>query len=143
MLIDATVHLPVSLAMLDGIFKAPDAQELMRISFRWFHFLAGITWIGLLYFFNLVNVPLQKAGPTEKKVNPIAAAGALVFRGARRDGSPFGLLRDVHSQDRREQREQPRRPAGKCLEDPSVLARLPDLSVLDPVPDHQEGSGAD
>ena len=27
---------------------------------RWFHFLAGITWIGMLYFFNLVNVPFQK-----------------------------------------------------------------------------------
>lgn len=24
--------------------------------FRWLHFLAGITWIGLLYFLNLVNV---------------------------------------------------------------------------------------
>jgi uncharacterized membrane protein len=24
---------------------------------RWVHFVAGITWIGLLYFFNLVNVP--------------------------------------------------------------------------------------
>jgi hypothetical protein len=22
---------------------------------RWVHFLAGITWIGLLYFFNLIN----------------------------------------------------------------------------------------
>jgi len=28
--------------------------------FRWIHFLAGITWIGLLYFFNLVNVPFMK-----------------------------------------------------------------------------------
>src|SRR5215475_12672486 len=27
---------------------------------RWVHFLAGITWIGLLYFFNLVNVPFMK-----------------------------------------------------------------------------------
>jgi uncharacterized membrane protein len=27
---------------------------------RWFHFLAGITWIGLLYFFNLINVPFMK-----------------------------------------------------------------------------------
>jgi uncharacterized membrane protein len=27
---------------------------------RWFHFLAGITWIGLLYFFNFVNVPGMK-----------------------------------------------------------------------------------
>ena len=24
---------------------------------RWFHFLAGITWIGMLYYFNLVQVP--------------------------------------------------------------------------------------
>lgn len=28
--------------------------------FRFFHILAGITWIGLLYFFNLVNLPLLK-----------------------------------------------------------------------------------
>lgn len=27
---------------------------------RWFHFLAGISWIGMLYFFNLVNVKFQK-----------------------------------------------------------------------------------
>lgn len=25
--------------------------------FRWLHFLAGITWIGLLYYFNLVQTP--------------------------------------------------------------------------------------
>ena len=24
---------------------------------RWIHFLAGITWIGLLYYFNFVQVP--------------------------------------------------------------------------------------
>ncbi len=28
--------------------------------FRYLHILAGITWIGLLYFFNLVNLPLLK-----------------------------------------------------------------------------------
>ncbi|MBH0196858.1 MAG: hypothetical protein HP494_15025 [Nitrospira sp.] len=27
-----------------------------QIILRWIHFLAGITWIGLLYFFNLINV---------------------------------------------------------------------------------------
>jgi hypothetical protein len=81
MLIDATVHLPVSLAMLDGIFKAPDAQELMRISFRWLHFLAGITWIGLLYFFNLVNVNFMKAldAPTKKIVVPNLMPKALWY----------------------------------------------------------------
>jgi uncharacterized membrane protein len=27
---------------------------------RWVHLVAGITWVGLLYFFNLVNVPFMK-----------------------------------------------------------------------------------
>jgi len=81
MFIDTTVHLPISLAMLDGIFKMPDAAELARISFRWLHFVAGITWIGLLYFFNLVNVPLQKKldADTKKKVNPDLLLPALWF----------------------------------------------------------------
>ncbi len=26
---------------------------------RWFHVIAGIVWIGMLYFFNFINVPLQ------------------------------------------------------------------------------------
>jgi len=69
MLID---HLPVSLAMLEGWFHTPQGQEIPRILMRWFHFIAGVTWIGLLYFFNLVNVPLQKGldADTKKKVNP-------------------------------------------------------------------------
>jgi len=35
-------------------------KEALALILRWFHFLAGITWIGLLYFFNLVNVPFMK-----------------------------------------------------------------------------------
>jgi len=35
-------------------------SEATRLILRWFHFLAGITWIGLLYFFNLINVPFMK-----------------------------------------------------------------------------------
>ena len=34
--------------------------EALALILRWFHFLMGITWIGLLYFFNLVNVPFMK-----------------------------------------------------------------------------------
>ncbi len=72
MLIESTVHLPVSLAFFQDLFHAPDAAALTRIALRWFHFVAGITWIGLLYFFNLVNVPFQKGldADTKKKVNP-------------------------------------------------------------------------
>lgn len=31
----------------------------LQIVVRWMHVIAGITWIGHLYFFNFVNVPLQ------------------------------------------------------------------------------------
>lgn len=34
--------------------------EALAFLLRWFHFMAGITWIGLLYFFNLINVPFMK-----------------------------------------------------------------------------------
>src|SRR5580765_5202845 len=34
---------------------------------RWFHFLAGITWIGLLYYFNFVQGPfMAEADPATK-----------------------------------------------------------------------------
>jgi len=35
-------------------------KEALQLILRWFHFIAGILWIGLLYFFNLVNVPFMK-----------------------------------------------------------------------------------
>jgi uncharacterized membrane protein len=75
-------HLPISLAMLqDGVFNAPDAASLVRILLRWSHFVAGIAWIGLLYFFNLVNVPVQKNldAETKKKVNPDLLSRALWY----------------------------------------------------------------
>src|SRR2546426_10667154 len=74
-------HLPISMSMLDGLLKAPDRAEFIRITLRWLHFVAGITWIGLLYFFNLVNVPLQKKldPETKKKVNPDLLLPSLWF----------------------------------------------------------------
>ncbi len=35
-------------------------QETFAILLRFVHFVAGIAWVGLLYFFNLVNVPFMK-----------------------------------------------------------------------------------
>lgn len=79
MLIESTVHLPISLAMFQELFHPPTSEALLRIAFRWFHFAAGITWIGMLYFFNLVNVPVQKGldADTKKKVNPELLGRAL------------------------------------------------------------------
>ena len=78
---DLSLHLPVSLAMFQDIFHAPEPSEIVRILMRWAHFVAGITWIGMLYFFNLVNVNFMKAldGPTKKIVVPNLMPKALWY----------------------------------------------------------------
>jgi len=78
---EPTLHLPLSLAMFDGIFHAPSFEEFMRITLRWSHFVAGITWIGILYFFNLINVNFMKSldAPTKKVVVPSLMPPALWF----------------------------------------------------------------
>jgi uncharacterized membrane protein len=66
----------------DGVFNTPDSgTTVARIFLRWAHFVAGITWIGLLYFFNLVNVPVQKGldADTKKKINPDLLGRALWY----------------------------------------------------------------
>ena len=34
-----------------------DGSEAYYFVLRWIHFLAGITWIGMLYYFNFVQTP--------------------------------------------------------------------------------------
>jgi uncharacterized membrane protein len=53
--------------------------EILSVLFRWIHILAGIVWIGMLYFFNFVNGPFQgtQDGETKKKVNPELLPRAL------------------------------------------------------------------
>lgn len=45
---------------------------------RWFHFLAGVTWIGLLYYFNFVQTPFFATA--EAPVRSGMVAGGLVNR---------------------------------------------------------------
>lgn len=58
-----------------------DANVWTQFILRWFHFLAGITWIGLLYYFNLVNVNFMKSldAPTVNKVVPELMPRALFW----------------------------------------------------------------
>jgi len=48
-----------------------DLTTNLLMLFRWVHFIAAITWIGLLYFFNLVNVPFMK------EIDPVTKGKAL------------------------------------------------------------------
>src|SRR5215472_14622803 len=56
-----------------------DPTTNFLFALRWLHFLAGITWIGMLYFFNLVNVNVMKEldGATKGKVVPNLMPKAL------------------------------------------------------------------
>ena len=51
----------------------------------WFHVLAGVTWIGLLYYFNFVQVPAvgaalgDEGGPGPAAINKYVAPRALVW----------------------------------------------------------------
>lgn len=67
--------------LFSGIFNPPQNQPeaYVQILLRTLHFLAGIIWIGHLYFFNLVSGNLMKAldGPTKGKVIPQLMPRAL------------------------------------------------------------------
>ena len=59
----------------------PEVNNVMQAVFRWGHILAGILWIGHLYFFNFVNANVAKAldGPTKKAVVPDLMPRALYW----------------------------------------------------------------
>ncbi len=58
---------------------ALDKFTLILFALRWLHFIFGITWIGLLYFFNFVNGPFTKTldAATKKVVVPQLMPRAL------------------------------------------------------------------
>lgn len=53
--------------------------DFIHLFVRWLHVIAGITWIGHLYFFNFVNVPFQGSidDATKKAANPQLQPRAL------------------------------------------------------------------
>ena len=68
-----------------------DASTTIMFILRWIHFFAGITWIGLLYFFNFINIPLGGTmdGETKRKVIPELMPRTLFFF---RWGAMFTIL---------------------------------------------------
>jgi uncharacterized membrane protein len=55
----------------------------LQIILRWIHLVAGITWIGLLFFFNLVNAPfLNELAPEvrSKVFSPLMSRALWWFR---------------------------------------------------------------
>jgi uncharacterized membrane protein len=51
----------------------------VQLLFRWLHFLAGITWIGFLYYLNLVNVRMMASLQAEQRPPVVSANLARVM----------------------------------------------------------------
>ncbi len=76
----APSHLVASFISLSPHFSFPEggpANE--QIVLRWLHFVSGIIWIGLLYFFNLVGFATMKQldAPVQAKVLPVLMTRAM------------------------------------------------------------------
>ena len=65
------------------ILAVPANTEMVQGIFRWLHLFFGITWIGLLYYFNFVQIPTMPKIPAELKpgvAKHIAPSALFYFR---------------------------------------------------------------
>lgn len=88
------VILGLASALTGGI--AVSAQEVwFSFLFRWFHVLSGVMWIGLLWYFNFVQIPSMPKIPDEQKpaISKVIAPEALFwFRWAALSTMVTGLI---------------------------------------------------
>jgi uncharacterized membrane protein len=73
----ALAHSAVLLAPHVSFPQGPTANE--EIGLRWIHFVSGIIWVGLLYFFNLVGFPTMRQldGSVRGRVFPVLMTRAM------------------------------------------------------------------
>jgi uncharacterized membrane protein len=83
------------LAVLIAVFPnsgyRPPTGDLLNGVLQWLHVFFGITWIGLLYYFNFVQIPTMPSVPAELKpaVSKYIAPSALFYF---RWGAAFTVL---------------------------------------------------
>jgi len=89
----AGLVLAVLIALLpdSGYANSVGANNLWLGIFQWLHVFFGITWIGLLYYFNFVQIPTMPTVPAELKpgVSKYIAPKALFYF---RWGAAFTVL---------------------------------------------------
>ena len=89
----ASVVLVILLAVLVG--NVPINQAWAAFLMRWLHVVSGVMWIGLLWYFNFVQIPSMPKIPDEQKpaVGKVIAPTALFwFRWAALSTVVTGLL---------------------------------------------------
>src|SRR4051812_24910195 len=86
------------LAILVAILRRSDilgTEAYWAAVMRWIHVFFGVLWIGLLYYFNFVQIPTMPKIPAELKPavgKHIAPAALFFFRWAAAGTVLFGLL---------------------------------------------------
>ena len=81
----------VLIALLPDSGYRPPTGDLVNGVLQWLHVFFGITWIGLLYYFNFVQTPVMPSVPAELKpgVSKYIAPKALFYF---RWGAAFTVL---------------------------------------------------
>jgi uncharacterized membrane protein len=95
--LNVTLLIGLVLAILIAVFPdsgyaiAPGAADLWLGIFQWLHVFFGVLWIGLLYYFNFVQIPTMPTVPAELKpgVSKYIAPKALFYF---RWGAAFTVL---------------------------------------------------
>src|SRR5919205_1068028 len=85
----------VGTSAMYGVHIRVEQHSWWAFVFRWFHVLAGVMWIGLLWYFNFVQTPSMPKIPDEQKpaVSKVIAPAALFwFRWAAMATIILGLI---------------------------------------------------
>jgi uncharacterized membrane protein len=90
--------LALALVLLFGLHGG-DMAAIGEPVLRWLHVFVGILWIGLLYYFNFVQIPTMPSIPAEQKPaisKHIAPKALFFFRWAAAFTVLFGLALAAH-----------------------------------------------
>ena len=94
--LDRALIYGVIIAIVLALLKsAPIDYNWLAFFFRWLHVLSGVMWIGLLWYFNFVQIPSMPKIPDEQKpaVGKVIAPTALFwFRWAALSTVVTGLI---------------------------------------------------
>jgi uncharacterized membrane protein len=77
----AGVILAVVLFIVYYVMQGYDGADFGVFFFRWLHVLSGVMWIGLLWYFNFVQIPCMPKIPDEQKpaIGKVIAPAALFW----------------------------------------------------------------
>jgi uncharacterized membrane protein len=89
------IILLVIVGLVTGGYNLTFGKAFWLFVVRWLHVISGVLWIGLLYYFNFVQIPNMAKIPDEQKpaIGKVIAPAALFwFRWAAMSTIIFGIL---------------------------------------------------